>query len=355
MKLAIILGTRPEIIKMSPIIRECQGKIDFFIIHSGQHYSYNMDHVFFEQLELPMPKINLGVGSSSHGEQTGKMLIKLEKVLDDERPDLVLVQGDTNTALAGALVASKLHIEIGHIEAGMRSFDRHMPEEINRILIDHISDYLFAPNKNAEKNLLKEGIHSEQMFVCGNTITEAIYQNLEISMKSQSFYTKYPNYFLATIHRQENTEIPSKLDNILNGLAVLHEEFNLPIVFPIHPRTQKNLKKFGLIIPEGVELIEPVGYLEFLQLEKNAKLILTDSGGVQEEACILGVPCVTLRDTTEWLETLEVKANILAGCKPESILNCSKMMLGIKKWENPFGSNNVSSNIVKIIRNISGN
>jgi UDP-N-acetylglucosamine 2-epimerase (non-hydrolysing) len=349
LEIAIILGTRPEIIKMSPIIRECERNYNFFIIHSGQHYSYNMDHIFFEQLELSRPKINLGVGSGPHGEQTGKMLIKLEAVLKDERPDLVLVQGDTNTALAGALAASKMRIKIGHIEAGMRSFDRNMPEEINRILIDHISDYLFVPNINAKKNLLNEGVPDAQIFVCGNTITEAVFQNLKIAEKiyNPDLYPK--SYFLATIHRQENTDTSERLDNILKGLGNLYDEFKLPIVFPIHPRTKKNLETFGLILPKGIELIEPLGYLEFLQLEKNAKLILTDSGGVQEEACILGVSCVTLRDTTEWIETLEVEANVLAGHNPEAILSCSRSMLERKTWKNPFGDDDSSRKIMDVI------
>jgi len=349
LRIAIILGTRPEIIKMSPIIRECERKHNFFIIHSGQHYSYNMDYIFFEQLELTRPKINLDVGSGSHGEQTGKMLIKLEAVLKDEKPDLVLVQGDTNTALAGALTASKMRIKIGHIEAGMRSFDRNMPEEINRILIDHISDYLFAPNIYAQKNLLNEGLPDNQIFVCGNTITEAVFQNLKIAEKIYNSDSYPKSYFLATIHRQENTDTQERLDNILKGLGKLYDEFKLPIIFPIHPRTKKNLETFGFILPKGIELIEPLGYLEFLQLEKNAKLILTDSGGVQEEACILGVSCVTLRDTTEWIETLEVEANVLAGYNPDDILSCSRSMLERKTWKNPFGDDDSSRKIMDII------
>jgi len=349
MSIAIILGTRPEIIKMSPIIRECGNGYDFFIIHSGQHYSYNMDHIFFEQLELSRPKFNLGIGSGSHGEQTGKMVIRFDKLLVQEKPSLVLVQGDTNTALAGALSASKLHIKVGHIEAGMRSFDRQMPEEINRILIDHISDLLFAPTNNAKKNLISEGLPEDKIFLCGNTIIEAVFQNLEIAKKSFN-PNLYPlSYFLATIHRQENTDVPERLDNILKGFGLIYKEFKIPIIFPIHPRTRKNLKLFGLELPEGVKLIEPLGYLEFLQLENHAKLILTDSGGVQEEACILGVPCVTLRDTTEWTETIEAKANILAGYQPDSILRCSKSMLEQKIWENPFIDNEPSRNILRIV------
>jgi UDP-N-acetylglucosamine 2-epimerase (non-hydrolysing) len=334
---------------MSPIIRECEKGYDFFIIHSGQHYSYNMDDIFFEQLELTRPKINLQVGSGTHGEQTGKMLIKIENVLKEEKPDLVLVQGDTNTALAGALAASKMHIKVGHIEAGMRSFDRLMPEEINRILIDHISDLLFAPNDNSKRNIQMEGLPDNKIFVCGNTITEAVFQNLKIAEKKIISKFNSKRYFLATIHRQENTDNPKKLNSILKGLGLIYNEYKLPIIFPIHPRTKKNIENFCLSLPNGIELIEPIGYLEFLEIEKNAKLILTDSGGVQEEACILGVPCVTLRDTTEWVETLEVEANILAGQSPEAILSCTRSMLEAENWRNPFGDGNSSKRILDII------
>jgi UDP-N-acetylglucosamine 2-epimerase (non-hydrolysing) len=308
-----------------------------------------MDDIFFEQLELIRPKINLKVGSGTHGEQTGKMLIKIENVLKEEKPDLVLVQGDTNTALAGALAASKLHTKVGHIEAGMRSFDRLMPEEINRILIDHISDLLFAPNDNSKRNIMMEGIPDNRIFVCGNTITEAVFQNLKIAEKKISSKFDPKKYFLVTIHRQENTDIPERLNTILKGLGSIYNDFKLPIIFPIHPRTKKNIENFGLSLPNGIELIEPIGYLEFLEIEKNAKLILTDSGGVQEEACILGVPCVTLRDTTEWVETLEVKANILSGHSPEAILSCTRSMLEVRSWRNPFGDEKSSKKILDII------
>lgn len=355
MKISIILGTRPEIIKMSPVIRECEKQnLDYFILHTGQHYSYNLDKLFFEDLELPAAKYNLDVGSGTHAEETGKMLIGIEKVLKKEKPDVVLVEGDTNTVLAGALAASKLHIKVGHIEAGLRSYDRTMPEGINRVLADHVSDYLFAPTEKAKENLLREGLSEDKIFVTGNTIVDAVYQNLEIARRKVNVLNKLnlnpKEYFLVTAHRQENVDVKGRLKGILEGLGLVYNELNLPIVYPIHPRTMKRIKEFGLEVPEGVRLIEPVGFLEFLQLEANAKLVLTDSGGVQEETCILKVPCVTLRDNTERPETLEVGSNVLAGVNQEKILEGVSVMLNAKRdWRNPFGDGKAGSWIVEIL------
>jgi len=353
--IAIILGTRPEIIKMSPVIRECERKgLDYFILHTGQHYSYEMDRVFFNELELPLPKYNLDVGSGTHAEQTGKIMIGVERILINEEPDMVLVQGDTNTTLAGALTAAKLHIKVGHVEAGLRSYDRRMPEEINRVLADHISDYLFAPTEKAKQNLLREGIDENKIFVTGNTIVDAVYQNLEIAKRKvnvlKDLGLKPKEYFLVTVHRQENVDVKERLKGILKGLELIHEEFSMPVVFPIHPRTQKRIKEFGLSL-DDVTVIDPLGFLEFLQLEANARLVLTDSGGVQEETCILCVPCVTLRDNTERPETLEVGSNILAGTKPETILQSVKTMFSRENsWKNPFGDGKAGKMIVKILR-----
>jgi UDP-N-acetylglucosamine 2-epimerase (non-hydrolysing) len=354
MKTGIILGTRPEIIKMSPIIRECNRLgLDYFILHTGQHYSYNLDKVFFEQLGLPSPKYNIGVGSGTHAEEIGKMLIGIEKVLLKEKPDVVLVEGDTNTILAGALVASKLHIKVGHVEAGLRSYDRQMPEEINRTLADHCSDYLFAPTEKAKAILLGEGIPEEKIFVTGNTIVDAVYQNLDIAEKEvntlNTLHLTPKGYFLVTIHRQENVDNSAKFVSILEGLDRVATEFALPVIYPIHPRSQKMMKHFNLE-PKNLELVEPLDFLSFLQLESNARLILTDSGGVQEEACILKVPCVTLRDNTERPETIDVGANILAGASSDKILDCVKIMLSHKNnWINPFGDGKAGERIVKII------
>jgi len=305
MKVAIILGTRPEIIKMSPIIRECEKKgIDYYILHTGQHYSYELDKIFFEQLKLPQAKYNLDVGSGLHGKQTGRMLARIEEILIKNRPDVVLVQGDTNTALAGALAASKLQIKIGHVEAGLRSFDRTMPEETNRIVADHISDYLFAPTETSKKHLLNEGIPQERIFVTGNTVVDAAYQNLEISKYGTDILYKLgleeKKYFLATVHRAENVDSKERLGGILNGLLQIYKEFGLPIVFPIHPRTTKMIEEYSFKLPEGTRLIKPVGYLEFLQLESGARMILTDSGGVQEESCIFKIPCGNSRCRREF-------------------------------------------------------
>lgn len=351
MRIAINLGTRPEIIKLSPVIRECQRQnLDYFILHTGQHYSYEMDRLFFEELALPQPKYELNVGSGSHAEETGEMLIRIEKVLIEENPDVVLVEGDTNTVLASALAAAKLHIKIGQVEAGMRSHDRNMPEEINRILTDRVSHYLFAPTDNAEKILLGEGIPADKIFITGSTIVEAISQHLEIASRKVPLDLEPSAYFLVTSHREENVDVPERLGSILDGLSLLYQEFKLPIIFPAHPRTQKNLERFELSIPGGVKLIKPVGFLEFLQLERNALLILTDSGGVQMEACILHIPCVTLRKSTEWMETVDIGANILAGSEPESILHSAKQMLGrSNEWQHPFGDGTAAIRAIEII------
>ena len=358
MKLSIILGTRPEIIKMSPTIRECEKNgLDYFILHTGQHYSYNLDKIFFEELELPAPMYNLEVGSGSHAEETGKMLMGIEKVLQKEGVDIVLVEGDTNTVLAGVLAAAKLGMKVGHVEAGLRSYDRSMPEEINRIVADHISDYLFAPTEKAKKNLIREGIDVNKIFIAGNTIVDAVFQNLEIGKERSKILDelnlKSREFLLVTAHRQENVDNKKRLGEILSGLELVYEEFGFIIIYPVHPRTKKRIKEFGLKIPEGVRLIEPAGYLDFLQLEANASLVLTDSGGVQEETCVLRVPCVTLRDNTERSETLEVGSNFLAGTKPEKILDGVKLMVDKENnWENPFGDGEAGMRIIKILEEI---
>jgi UDP-N-acetylglucosamine 2-epimerase (non-hydrolysing) len=355
MKISIVLGTRPEIIKFSPIIRECQRLgLDYFVLHTGQHYSYNMDRIFFEQLELPDADYNLEVGSGTHAKQTGKMLIGIEQVLGSEEPDVVLVQGDTNTTLAGALASTKLGIKVGHVEAGLRSYDRSMPEEINRVLADHCSDLLFAPTEKCRRILLGEGISEDKIYVTGNTIVDAVYQNLEISKKRGDILNHLGindgGYFLATVHRQENVDNEKRFQGIIRGLGIIQEEFGFPVVYPIHPRAEKQLKVFN-IEAHGLRLISPVDYLSFLQLESNAKLVLTDSGGVQEEACILGVPCVTLRYNTERPETLEVGANTLAGTDPYEIVKKADYMLnGKNNWPNPFGDGNAGKRIVRILR-----
>lgn len=355
MNIAIILGTRPEIIKMSPVIWECiKRSVNFFILHTNQHYAENLDKIFFRELGLPCSKYNLKVGSGSHAEQTGRMLIGIEKILIKENPQIVLVLGDTNTVLAGAMAASKLRIKVGHIEAGLRSYDRNMPEELNRVIVDHISDYLFAPTQQTKEILIKEGISKNKIFVTGNTIVDAVYQNLKLANKKSRILKKLKlvkeKYFLTTVHRPENVDEKGRLKGIIDGLEAVYKNFNLPIIYSIHPRAEKMIKQFKLRIPKGVRLIEPIGFLDFLQMETNAKLILTDSGGVQEEACILKVPCVTLRDNTERPETLDVKSDILAGTSPQKILRCtSKMINKRRNWKNPFGNGRSARRIIDFI------
>ncbi len=354
MKIAIILGTRPEIIKMAPVMRELEKRqVDYFILHTGQHYSYYLDQVFFEQLGLPEPKYNLDIGSGSHAEETGRMLIGIEKILKNEKPDNILVEGDTNSVLAGGLAAVKLNIGVGHVEAGLRSYDRNMPEEINRILVDHLSEYLFAPTRKAKEILLGEGISRVKVIVTGNTIVDAVYENINIAKKNQDILQtlglKPSGYFLLTLHRQENVDNQFRFASILQGMENVSAIFGMPVVYPVHPRSRKMMAKFHLQSNHLI-VVDPMDYLSFLQLESNAKLVFTDSGGVQEETCILHVPCITLRDNTERPETVEVGANIIAGTSPEKILECSRTMLGGKNnWGNPFGDGRAAEKIVKTL------
>lgn len=357
-KVALVLGTRPEIIKLSPIIR-ClhRQRRPCFILHTGQHYSYEMDRLFFEELDLPQPVYHLSVRStaSRHADHTGRMMAGIEEVFLKDRPRVVLVQGDTNTVLAGSLVTAKLPgTLLGHVEAGLRSYDRAMPEEINRLLSDHASDFLFAPTKGAERILLGEGIPKRKVFVTGNTIVDAVMQNLSIAERKTKGDKLVPqgkrDFFLMTLHRQENVDDRKRLSAILEGLRKIVKTFQTPVLFPVHPRTLRRLREFGLALPKGVEAIKPVGFLRFLALEARARLILTDSGGVQEEACILKVPCVTLRTTTERPETVEAGANLIAGFQPDSILRSSvRMMAGKREWPNPFGDGHSAEKMVRIL------
>ena len=330
--------------------------MDYFILHTGQHYSYNMDKVFFEQLELPEAKYNLDVRSGSHAEQTGKMLIGIEKILIEEKPDIVLVEGDTNTVLAGALAATKLGINVGHVEAGLRSYDRGMPEETNRVLADHCSDLLFAPTEKAKAVLLGEGVPEEKVFVTGNTVVDAVFQNLELAEKKASALNhlglKKDGFFLATVHRQENVDCEERFRGILKGLELVGAKFGLPVVYPVHPRARKQMEAFKIAL-EGLTLVEPLDYLSFLQLESQARLVLTDSGGVQEEACVLRVPCVTMRDNTERPETLDVGSNVLAGADPNGIVQKTRLISGKQRdWKNPFGDGKAGQRTVQILRGV---
>ena len=351
--IAIILGTRPEIIKLSPIVRELTRlRKSFFIIHTNQHYSPNMDSLFFEELKIPQPKFNLHIRENTHGAMVGTMINKIEEILLNTNPNIVLVQGDTNTTLAGSIAASKIPIKLGHVESGLRSYDRSMPEEINRIIIDHVSDLLFCPTQKQANIAVSEGIEKNKIKVTGNTIVDAVNQNLKLALNVSSF-DKYKrlDYGLITLHRPSNVDAKKSLYSIISTIENISDIINAPIYFPVHPRTKKQLCKFKLkVSKEKIQLLEPVGYLQMLAMEKYAKIILTDSGGIQEEACILNVPCVTLRDNTERPETLEVKSNILVGNKPDDIIDGVNKMLTIsKKWENPFGDGKSGRRIVNYL------
>ncbi len=357
-KICVLFGTRPEIIKLAPVIRRLEReRRGYFLLHTGQHHSYGMDRIFFKELELPEPRYKLSVHqtpSLGHAEHTAKMLTAVEKILMAEKPSAVLVQGDTNSVLAGAMVASKMGgVRVGHVEAGLRSYDRSMPEEINRVMADHLSDDLFAPTALAKRTLLGEGIASKKIHVTGNTIVDAVKQNLAIARRSRrpmpAGLAAGERYLLMTMHRQENVDIKDRLASIFTGVERVVRHFKLPLIFPAHPRAVGRMKQFRISPPTGMRLIEPTGFMDFLRLEASAHLILSDSGGVQEEACILGVPCVTLRTTTERPETVTVGANLIAGRKPEAILAAAKRMAGRRRsWANPFGDGRASERIVSV-------
>ena len=356
-RIVSIVGARPQFIKCAPVSKMLRKVCDEVLVHTGQHYSPKLDEIFFKELCLPRPQYNLDVGSGTDAFQTAQILLKIEKIFLAEQPDLVLVYGDTNSTLASALAASKLHLPVAHLEAGLRSFDREMPEEINRVLVDHLADYLFAPTVEAKKNLLNEGINKKKIFVSGNLIVDVLYQNLKTLDQKSKILTqlnlKRKKYFLVTAHRQENVDHPEKLASILKALLALNKKYNLPIIYPLHPRTRKRIKEFGLIIPRQLRILEPLGYFDFLNLEKNALLILTDSGGIQEESCVLKVPCVTLRENTERPETLKIKSNVLVGVSPKRILNGVSFMLQRKRnWPNPFGDGRSAQTILNIIEDL---
>ena len=334
MKIATIVGARPQFVKASPVScaiaesnlrsRPPEVVIDEVLIHTGQHYDYEMSGVFFESLGLRSPKHNLGVGSGSHGEQLGKMIERLETALNTEKPELVLVYGDTNSTLAGAIVADRLHIPVAHVEAGLRSFNRRMPEESNRVLTDHLSSLLFAPTPTAVKNLEREGI-TAGVHLVGDVMYEAAVNHVEIAEEKSTILQRLeiaPKKFsLLTVHRAENTDDSARMSRIL--AAVLEISQVECVVWPMHPRTRQRISATSyedLVADGAIKIIDPLPYLDMLLLEKSANVILTDSGGVQKEAMWFRVPCVTLRDETEWVETVESGWNQIAGCQKEDIL-----------------------------------
>jgi len=361
-KIAIILGTRPEIIKMFPVILVCQKKkLDYFILHTGQHYDYEIDKIFFEEFNCPKPKYNPNIGSATctDTEQIGAMLPKIEQILRREKATICLVQGDTNTVLAGALASSRMNVPIGHIEAGLRSFDRTMPEEVDRVVADHLSDFLFAPTEQAKKNLIEEGIDESKIFVTGNTIVDTVFKFRSSAQKRSQILKKLNlqknKYFLATIHRQENVDSMPNFNNILTAFSKLSEFKDMPIIYPIHPRSKKRLREMKITLPKNVVAIDPVGFFDFLNLEMNAALIFTDSGGVQEEACILRTPCLTLRENTERPETVTVGANIICGRNPKNILAIARKCLkSPRNWENPFGDGHAGEKIINKLQKLCG-
>lgn len=355
---AIIIGTRPEIIKCAPIIKLYERlKTDLVLIHTNQHYSFNMDEIFFEEMQLRKPDHNLNVGSGSHGEQTGKIMIGIEKLLQSNKIDAILVQGDTNTVLGSALAAAKLQVKIAHVEAGLRSYDRTMPEEVNRVITDHISDYLFCPTERSRHNVRAEGIPEGKIHVVGNTIVDATLQHYEIArQRTKSILEKYgvveSQYHLLTAHRPANVDDPARLKQLIQIVQVIIAATGLPIIFPIHPRTKAKLEMNNMMhfLPSSLHLVDPVGYMEFLVLEKNAKFIFTDSGGVQEEACILRKPCITLRENTERPETVDVGANIIVDYDIKRIEAAINEFSSRKlDYEIPFGDGSTSQKIFDIM------
>lgn len=349
---AIVVGTRPEIIKMSPVIKACQdGGVEFAIIDTKQHYSDNMSGSFFRDLGLPEPQHPLNTGGGSHGQQMSTMLLQFEELFEKNAFDLVLVQGDTNTVLTAGLMASRANIPVGHVEAGLRSGDRTMPEEINRITVDHISDYLFATSQETLQNLQREGIPDLKIWNTGNTIVDATFHGVRLAEEDRRATKKLPrDYALVTMHRPANVDNPRALTEILDGIQAVMRDARLEVVFPIHPRTRKNIDAAGITLPKGFHLLDPQGYLDFLRLQSQASLILTDSGGVQEEACILQVPCVTLRNNTERPETITVGANALGGTKKSTIVKAARQMLSrARAWNIPYGDGQASKRIVDIV------
>ena len=349
MKILTVLGARPQFIKaaaFSRAIKKYEG-VEEIIVHTGQHYDQNMSDVFFTEMDIPLPKYKLQTGGKTHGAMTGQQLEKIEEIIFNEKPDLVLVYGDTNSTLAGALAATKLHIPIAHVEAGLRSFNKKMPEEINRILTDQVSDYLFVPSVGAKQNLLNEGVNEEKIFVVGDIMYDVSLYYKEKMVKPNWFNAlNLNNFILCTIHRAENTDDETKLSNIFKGLGLSNKD----IILPLHPRTVNKIKEHNINLPENIKIVEPVGYLEMVWLEVHSDLIVTDSGGVQKEAYFHGKHCVTLREETEWVELVEHKINKLTGSDTNLIVDAinqnNQKNIEIKDI---YGAGNTSNLIVDIL------
>lgn len=352
MKVLSVVGARPQFIKAAPVCRAMRrAGIEEVLLHTGQHYDPGMSDVFFAELDIPAPQHNLGVGSGSHANQTAAMLVGIEGVLLDERPEYLLIYGDTNSTLAGALAAAKLGVPVAHVEAGLRSYNRAMPEEINRVVADSLSSLLFCPTAVASANLQREGI-TEGVFVVGDVMYDAIQDSIpRADAIAPSLLSRLGvesgTYLLATVHRASNTDDPRNLANIVGALSQSGE----PVVFPAHPRTAKALEQAGIVPGDNVRQIAPVSYLEMVALEKHARKILTDSGGVQKEAMWMAVPCITMRDETEWVETVELGWNTLTGTGSARILAAIQ---GLRLHSTPpdvYGDGHAAENIVNVIRN----
>lgn len=356
MKIVTIIGARPQFVKAAVVSRAVANTdgIEEVLVHTGQHYDQNMSDIFFEEMEIPKPKYNLEVNGLSHGAMTGQMLEKIEQVLIEEAPDCVLVYGDTNSTIAGALAAKKMHIPVAHVEAGLRSFNMKMPEEVNRILTDRISDFLFTPTATAVKNLKAEGYDAidTQIIQCGDVMYDASLFYAEKSAEKSTIKLPKENFILCTMHRAENTDDPKRLQEIVSALNKIHKETR--IVLPLHPRTKSALQKNNLTL--DVDLINPVGYFEMIELLKHCQLVVTDSGGVQKEAYFFGKKCVTLRDETEWTELVENGFNTLAGADQSAILKAVSESIGkpvdtsIKLYGNGDAGEQILQSLLRTIK-----
>jgi UDP-GlcNAc3NAcA epimerase len=351
MKIMTIVGARPQFIKAATVSRalaETEGAEEL-IVHTGQHHDANMSDVFFSELEIPKPDYNLGIGGGTHGAMTGRMLAAIEEVILDDLPDCLLIYGDTNSTLAGALAAAKLDVPVAHVEAGLRSFNRQMPEEINRVVADHVASCLLTPTKTATANLLREGISAENIRQVGDVMYDAALFYAAKAEQTSAILTRLGleqgSYVLATIHRQENTDAPARLRAIIKGLNEVAER--MPVVLPLHPRTRTHLESSdNLPLGDGMLLVEPVGYLDMVMLERGAAVIATDSGGVQKEAFFHSVPCVTLRDETEWVELIEMGWNRLAPPVDADITTMIRDSIGQKGQSgNPYGEGDAAQQI----------
>ena len=321
MKIVTVLGARPQFVKAAPTSRELRRRHSEIIVHTGQHYDANMSDVFFAELGIPWPDVHLGAGGGSHADQTAKMLIGIEAILLSEKPDWLLIYGDTNSTIAGALAAAKVHVPIAHVEAGLRSYNRRMPEEVNRVVVDHLSSLLLCPSQSAVDNLTKEGVTTGVELV-GDVMADSLMMAATGSSKVLERLGLDPGgYVLATVHRAENTDSPKRLGNIVMAFA----ELGQPVLLPVHPRTRVAMEKAGLSLPRNVVACDPLGYIDMVAALRDAAFVLTDSGGLQKEAYWLKVPCITLRDETEWVETVESGWNRLAGADTGAIIDATKL------------------------------